>query len=246
MALNPPKKKGERTREMLKIAAAKMLEEQGYHDLRLRDITKSAGVAEGTIYAHFQDRDGVVNMVMGLFLQEFLRLHINLRPNTADPANRPELFTIVRTAIRRWFDLSRANSGLFRCMFQMSEDKPVFAAQVQDFNRQWSMQLSQEALTGRGQAYSDVVLLLTYAMKFMLAEVVRKLIVYPDRQFVAAVAAMGADDGIVADALSVIWVRTLYPDATFPGNLDAQLTRIIAWQGLSQGEPEAILTTVAK
>jgi len=54
----PPPKKGARTREGIIIATAQMLEEHGYHEMRVIDITECAGISEGTFYVYFTDKKG--------------------------------------------------------------------------------------------------------------------------------------------------------------------------------------------
>ena len=58
------KSKGERTRYRLKVSAARILETNGYQDMRVSDLCKSAGVALGTFYVYFKDKMGISTEVI--------------------------------------------------------------------------------------------------------------------------------------------------------------------------------------
>ena len=47
--------KGERARAGLKAACLRVLERQGYHKMRIADVTQEAGVAQGLFYHYFKD-----------------------------------------------------------------------------------------------------------------------------------------------------------------------------------------------
>jgi hypothetical protein len=64
----PPKRKGDRTRERLKLGAARVLENVGYHALRIVDITEAAETSDGSFYIYFKDKKDITLCV----LQEFL------------------------------------------------------------------------------------------------------------------------------------------------------------------------------
>ena len=69
---SPPAKKGACTRESIKIATAKMLEKHGYHEMRVKDITRCAGIAEGSFYIYFNDKKDVSLMTLSSFFIDFV------------------------------------------------------------------------------------------------------------------------------------------------------------------------------
>jgi TetR/AcrR family transcriptional regulator, transcriptional repressor for nem operon len=71
LATDPPKKKGLRTRERLKIATAKILSQRGYHAMRAVDITDAAGVAESLFYTYFNDKLEITLLVLGSMMEDF-------------------------------------------------------------------------------------------------------------------------------------------------------------------------------
>lgn len=55
------KKKGEAKREAILDAALEEFAERGYACARMEDIARRAGVAKGTLYLHFGDKEGLFN-----------------------------------------------------------------------------------------------------------------------------------------------------------------------------------------
>jgi len=47
--------RGARARAGLKAAALVVLEREGYHKMRIADVTREAGVAQGLFYHYFKD-----------------------------------------------------------------------------------------------------------------------------------------------------------------------------------------------
>jgi len=236
LAARPPARKGARTREQLRIAAARILSEQGYHSLRLRDITQAAGAAEGTIYAHFNDRNGVINAVMDIFLDNFLLRHLEEHAGLDERGSGASAFDAIRHSTRHWFALCNENKGMMRCVYQMSDDEPAFAAHIQDFNFRWTQKVTLARLRDHGGEVGPP-LLLTYAVKYMTNELVRRLIIYPDPKFVSALDQMGGDQDLVADVVTLVWLKMLYPDEPLPRNEAGLLADTIGW--ITPGAPNA-------
>jgi TetR/AcrR family transcriptional regulator, transcriptional repressor for nem operon len=57
-------------------------------------------------------------------------------------------------------------------------------------------------------------------------EVVRKLIVYPDPEFIKVTKALRASDDAIADAASIIWLRVLDPEIAPPDDLPAAAAKL--------------------
>ena len=56
--------KRERTRAALVAAAARLIEEKGYHNITLEDVARLAGMSRGAIYGNFRDRDDLFVAVL--------------------------------------------------------------------------------------------------------------------------------------------------------------------------------------
>lgn len=74
MAVKQPRKvksaKGEQAREKLKQAAMAVMERVSYHDMRVTDVTKEAGVAAGLFYHYFKDLKSLTLEVLTDYMSE--------------------------------------------------------------------------------------------------------------------------------------------------------------------------------
>src|SRR6516164_6654785 len=121
---SPPKQKGLRTRQRLKIATAKVLERDGYHAMRVADISAAAKLAEGSFYIYFSDKTDAALTVLTELLEEFVTLE-------SHPHVDRDPFESIRAANRRWIAVCRANAGLMRCIFQLGDEDPTIAELAQ-------------------------------------------------------------------------------------------------------------------
>ncbi len=115
--------RGERARAGLKAAALRVLERQGYHKMRIADVTREAGVAQGLFYHYFKDLKSLTLEVLTDFAQA-----------SNDPAAiekdvpRGDWYAriyahnllVVRSYAKR--------PGVMRCMLQMADEEPEFCA----------------------------------------------------------------------------------------------------------------------
>jgi len=214
----PPAQKGERTRARLTLATAQMLEAKGYHAMRVTDITSAAGVADGSFYVYYEDKRAASLAALSAYLSEFVD---HFAPLEAVGGS----FESIRAAQRRWLDLCRANAGLIRCLFQLGDQEADFAGLMQRTTRDWYQRVAASMEAARpGDA--EARLLGVYLMGSLMDELVRKLIVFPDREFRKLIQAWGADDEAILDAVSLIWVRLFDPDAVPPSGLSPIVARL--------------------
>lgn len=212
---NPPGRKGERTRERVKLATARMLEQLGYHAMRVLDITQEAGIADGLFYFYFKDKSEAALAVLSEFV-EFIP------PGGAAVGNASRTaFETIRETNCRFIRLARANAGLMRCMLQVVDEHPDYSALVQRVNRDWYMRVSRSVIRHYpdGAIDKDAVLLMIYALGSMMDELVRRLVIYPDKNLIKLTERAVPTDKALADALSVIWYRALYPCGQTPKSL---------------------------
>jgi TetR/AcrR family transcriptional repressor of nem operon len=223
---SPPKQKGLRTRQRIKIATAKVLERDGYHALRVADISAAAKLAEGSFYIYFADKTDATVTVLTELLEEFLALDVH-------PHIDHEPFEAIRAANRRWIAVCRANAGLVRCILQLGDEDPTIAQLAQRSNRAWYERVAQGSSRRRGSARgAAAALLAAYFLGGLMDELVRKLIVYPDTRFHELLAELKADDEAVADAASIVWLRIFYPGAKPPKNLPPAAAALADWMGM--------------
>ncbi|MBV7255320.1 TetR/AcrR family transcriptional regulator [Pacificimonas sp. WHA3] len=221
----PPKRKGDRTRERLKLAAARVLEQVGYHAMRVTDITAGADASEGTFYIYYKDKDEVTRAVLHEFLSSIQEN--DQRPMKGDCP----LFLPIMDANLQWIRTVRANAGLMRSVFQMMDNDAEFGRIVHQYNRQWYEKIAQSVVRNHdGQATEAAAYFAACALGAMMDELMRRIVIYPDERFVQFLAAQTPDDESLAQALSLIWLRVLYPDSAPPADL-SRMARLLGALG---------------
>jgi AcrR family transcriptional regulator len=212
---DPPKRKGERTRERFKLATARVLEKTGYHAMRVSDITKAAKSSDGSFYMYFKDKKDVALTVLREFLEGMQLVGASHAGRGHDP------FESIRYANASWIHTVRVNAGLMRSVFQMSDEDGDFSRLVHSTNRAWYERVARSVVKNHPEGSVDpsAALFAVWALGSMMDEIMRRVVVYPDTDFVDFLekAAPEADD--LAMALSVIWYRVLYPDLDLPDGL---------------------------
>ncbi len=128
--------KGERARAGLKAAALRVLERQGYHRMRIADVTQEAGVAQGLFYHYFKDLKSLTVEVLSDF---------------ASASNDPE--EIEKDVPRGdWYARIYAHNlvivrsyakrpGVMRCMLQLADEDEAFSALLRENYRNQLMWL---------------------------------------------------------------------------------------------------------
>lgn len=221
-AEQPPSRKGLRTHARLRIAAAKVLQQKGYHSLRITDVTETAAFAEGSFYLHFKDKTDVTLSVLTGMLDDFFAMQMA-------STSAPTPHEAIRRANRQWISLCRQNSGLMRCVFQLADEEPRFAQLLHHANRQWYGRIAQSFTRQHKGLGSSPALFGAYLLGSMMDEVVRKLIVYPDPEFLAVLSDLKADDLAVADAASLLWLKVLYSTPPELEDLPYAAAGLAAW-----------------
>ena len=213
---NPPKRKGERTRRRLELAAARVLERNGFHGLRVGDITSAADASDGSFYIYFKDKKEITLSVLEDFLTS--------SPLGAEGggARHGGPFEAIREANLLWIRHVRANAGLMRCVFQVSDEDTEFSRLVHSTNRTWYERVARSVIRNHPDAavQPDAALFAAWTLGSMTDELLRRIVVYPDPNLVGFLGATATDDEALATAIAVIWYRVLYPGWPLPADLD--------------------------
>jgi AcrR family transcriptional regulator len=200
------RRKGERTRDRLKIAAARQLETVGYHDVRVSDINEAAGVSNALFYVYFKNKQEISQEV----LTEFLA---TLRPEggrESNPAAHPaESIYRGNLGYARVF---AANPGLMRCLIQFGDEIPEFGRLWNGFNDEWSERtLKALGRNARLQTGSpDEAYLTVAALGLAVDGLLRMIFVDRNPKAAAAVDGLGANPEALALLLTRIWYRALF------------------------------------
>jgi TetR/AcrR family transcriptional regulator, transcriptional repressor for nem operon len=200
----PKRTKGARTKDALKLGAIRVLDEVGYHAMRVSDICEAAGVALATFYLYFTNKSDITLTVLSEYLDQGMG-HMALRDGARTP------FEAIRAANLRWLQGIRANAGLSRCITQLGDEEPGFRELAHRINRQWYERIAQSFVRRfSGAVPEDVALLAAYSLGAMMDEVARKLVVYPDPALLTLVGKIAPTDEDISDFLTVLWHRALY------------------------------------
>jgi AcrR family transcriptional regulator len=130
-----PKQERSRTslRRLMETATA-ILEEEGYADFTLQDLSKRAKVSIGSIYHLFENKQQLVREVQVQFLEQIEREHalvINAIRREGLPLRR-----LVPLAIRDYSEFLRKNAGMLRVFMQIAPTDPVVASNGKKYYHQ--------------------------------------------------------------------------------------------------------------
>ena len=97
----------EATRQALKAAARQLFAAQGFSATQIGQITQAAGVAKGTFYVHFSDKDAVLEEMLDEFNEGFLA-HIAPLLGEAPREDVPKLIEQLAVGFLEYWEANRA------------------------------------------------------------------------------------------------------------------------------------------
>ncbi|MDF3413577.1 TetR/AcrR family transcriptional regulator [Sulfitobacter sp. M57] len=109
----PVQKRSQATRAKLVEAARKVILSNGFGEMRVEDVVKEAGVAKGTFFAHFPDKDVLMDLLIGTDIAAHLQESEALPPPAGleDLVNRLLPLMEFMTSERYVFDVILRHSG---------------------------------------------------------------------------------------------------------------------------------------
>ncbi|HXS04279.1 MAG TPA: TetR/AcrR family transcriptional regulator [Rhodanobacter sp.] len=131
----PTTRRGQATRQRLKDALAKLLQTCTYHEIRLEDITREAGVRVSLFYHYFQSKVDVTHEVLSDLLDTF-RGDVAGRPKNDGP------LAAIHYANQRMVALYGENSGAMRCLLEVDEAIAPFAPMWQELTLGWNQRIA--------------------------------------------------------------------------------------------------------
>jgi AcrR family transcriptional regulator len=208
------RRKGEKTRDLLKLGAIKVLDDKGYHAMRISDICAAAGVAAATFYIYFENKEEITRLV----LTEYLDASMELMAVSSQQRNPYK--TILETN-QRWLEVVEANAGLMRCILQLGDEVEEFRDLAHGSNRQWYERVARAILRDHPNSSIpfEVALFASYALGSMMDELARKLVIHPDPAFVSLTRMVAPNRDALAEILTVLWHHTLYGPVPEKGKL---------------------------
>lgn len=145
--------RGERTRQRLLDAGAKVLPARGYHDARVDDIVEVAGVSHGSFYRYFENKDDFFRALAEAASTRMIEL-LDAFPAQADRAELQQWF-------EEWFTTYGSNGGVISTWQEMQSADPDLVSFSQQVGASVIAQLT-EVLDERdfGDATIDALALL--------------------------------------------------------------------------------------
>jgi AcrR family transcriptional regulator len=128
--------RGERARAGLKEAALAVLERDGYHKMRIADVTAQAGVAQGLFYHYFKDLKSLTLEVLTDYAtasNDPLQIEKNVSRGDWYARIYAHNLVIVRSYAKR--------PGVMRCLLQMADEDEVFSGFLRENYRNQLMWL---------------------------------------------------------------------------------------------------------
>jgi AcrR family transcriptional regulator len=122
--------RAERTRAALLRGAREVFEERGFLDARISEICDRAGVAYGSFYTHFADKDTVFAEIV----QELLRTLLTVM--RAEPAHGDGPAALISRANRAYLRVYRENARLMAVFEQVATFSP---AMRETYLRTWGV-----------------------------------------------------------------------------------------------------------
>ncbi len=199
------KRKGERTRDSLKLAAVEVLSRVGYHDLRVSDICDRAGASHAAFYLYFRHKKDITRQILTEFLDEvFVQARSIHRRDTPF-----EAFYHTNLA---WIRATRANAGLARCILQLNDDTPDFKKLNEHNGYQHFLRVARTIAKRflRAEVDEKVLLLTVYALGSMMDDLSRRLLVSRDPHLRKLVDSVTPTDESLAEFLTMLWYRGLF------------------------------------
>ncbi len=199
---SPGRRKGERTRDKLKAATARMLEQVGYRSLRVTDVNEAAGVSNALFYVYFKNKEVIAQEVLTDFLGYFGSF-ADMQPR----ADNPE--ASIYYGNLNYARMFRDNPGLMRCLFQFGDEFPEFAAAWNEWNVTWRARVVR-SLSRAKVAFADEqeLMLATAALGAMVDGMLRQILVQKDPKLTKGELDMSAEQ--LALFLTRLWVRSLF------------------------------------
>lgn len=118
----PRSARGERTRGALVAGAREVFERDGYLDARITDISKAAGVASGSFYTYFNNKEEIFAAVVEQVQEEMLHPHLRERTGITDARE------LIDASNREYLRSYKQNARLMALFEQVAQIDPTFRA----------------------------------------------------------------------------------------------------------------------
>lgn len=198
-AKNPRKR--DRTQAGIFNAGCRLLNRISPTSLKVSEICREAGVAHGTFYIYFPNRQAFVASLLLRFV-DYLQavMHGASKSSETDP---------VRATTNAYFQLFEQNPGLMKCLVNHLDEFPICLEAFQKLNREWATTVvvateRKMAQSDRaGKISRDELFRRAYALGGMVDQYLTALLLNHDQ----SLSSISQDKDAVIETLSLIWKR---------------------------------------
>jgi AcrR family transcriptional regulator len=159
-ALSRGERRRARTRAEILEAARQIFARRGYHDASIAEITELAGIAVGTFYLYFRDKDEAFTTVLE---EGFNGTRTEVIQVLAEQSGAPSLDLVVRTIFRHAY----RQRDLFRVAL-MAGGQFARITRVQDAIEEVLIDVLMQTLTAQEQARYDLPLVARFLTGMVL------------------------------------------------------------------------------
>jgi len=194
--------RGNRTRDRLKDAAARVLERVGYRAMRLADIAEEADVNVSLFYHYFSGKADITSEILTELLDSRLTTGEEAGERTRDAFD-----TIVEANLIT-VETYAHTPGLMRCLLHFDEEEAEFSRLYRKVSLDWNRRVAR-AIAKRcpdAPLSESQRLMIAYALGGMVDNFLFEM--YVDRNQLLVDAFKTTRD--VAVFLAILWFRALY------------------------------------
>lgn len=190
--------RGLRSRNRLKDAAREVLNESGYRNLRVQDVTERAGVASGLFYRYFHDLREIVGEIASDFF-EVLISNTGTLEVSGDPYDwiyGNHCYVVERFA---------ENPEILACLFGLAGDYEEFDAIWKKNAHSWNLQVADflRSEAGFGKARAE-------RMGYVLGAMTEGVIYQSLIRHTEDLYTLGSHPSDIAEIIAVMWYRAIF------------------------------------
>jgi len=190
--------RGLRTRNKIKYAAHKLLNERGFRHLRVDEVTQEANVAYGLFYRYFHDLREIAHELCREIFEQ-INKETGALPLTLDPYDW--IYQVHLIPVGHF----SKNPGVLACMFELSGDFAEFGEVWKTSAHDWNLQVANFLKTVAGFPKSQA-----QQMAFVLGAMTEGIIYQDLIRHTRDLIDMGKSSEDVAEIIAVMWYRAIF------------------------------------
>lgn len=204
------------TRRKLKDSARTLINDHGYSNVRVEDITTAAGVAKGLFYRYFTDLNHITYELCQELFEDVLAQSLE---KSFDGNSLPYdwLYQYVLIPVERFI----SNCGLLACMFELHGSFPEISKAWTTSARRWNLHLTEFIRQASGVSKADAE-----RFCYVLGAAMEGIIYQSTIRNMADIKSIGSSAEDIAETIALTWYRFIFLDV--PPNAKAKAKFLLA------------------